>query len=156
MIVAVDMCVQRLTRRGGEEGFRPQPYWDKTGEVIAPGPKGNPTWLYGCNLATEGTPALGYAIAATKAGQLYDQLLPRPWFAAANDARKSVFLDIAFNQGMHGLLDYPHMIAYAAEGNWTGASAQCTVAPSEPAGVQARYRVLAEILQTGTNNAYVP
>lgn len=155
MIVCVEMAIQRIASPT-EEGFRREPYWDKTQEAIVPGDKGNPTWLYGCNLATSGSRELGKLVLRYQVTKnCYQPLIGRNWFMAINDARKSVCLDIAFNQGMHGLLDYPHMIAALADQNYPEAAAQCTVSPSSLPGVIKRYAALAEILRTGTDPGYV-
>jgi hypothetical protein len=146
-MTAVDIAAERISQPT-EEGFEPFPYDDAT-RLRVRAPVGNLTWLYGCNLDTEGSQELGQLILGWKLGKLAGQLIGYSWYTAANDARKSVFLDIAFNQGLHGLLGYPSMLHYASVSDWANASAQCTVKSSEPEGVKARYRALAAILSSG-------
>lgn len=154
MSLSIDMALQRICS-AREEGFRRFPYDDATG-IRVRAPQGHVTWLYGCNLDTEGTPELGQSIVRFKLTKLQGDLALRPWYTDANDARQSVFLDIAFNQGLGGLLDYPSMIHFASVGDWTNASVQCSVKPESPAGVIARYKYLADILLSGVDRNYVP
>lgn len=59
-----------------------------------------------------------------------------------------MFLDIAQNGGLTGLLHFPLMLAAASRDDWEGAAAQCHVTNSELAG---RYAKLAELLRTGVS-----
>jgi lysozyme len=152
---AVDMCVQRLTRPGGEEGFRAFPYDDATGLRVK-APEGNVSIGFGYNLDAGMTLADAMYLCSARVSRIKDTISANAWYSGANAARQSVFLDIAFNQGVNGLLKYPHMLSCATEGDWAGAAAQCTVSPSEPEGLQDRYRALAAILGSGTDPAYTP
>lgn len=154
MTVAVEMALQRIVKPSGE-GYRQFPYDDATG-IRVRAPKGHLTWLYGCNLDTEGTPELGAVIVRMKLEGFHTLLLVHGWYNDANDARKSVFLEIAFNQGLHGLLGYPHMLAAADVSNWSGAALQCTINPDSPPGLIGRYKRLADILLSGVDTDYVP
>lgn len=147
---AIELALRRICS-AAEEGFRRYPYDDATGARVR-APKGHLTWLYGINLDEEGCPDLGQTCVRWKLYKIAAALNPRPWYAASNPPRQSVFLDIAFNQGLGGLLDYPSMIHYAGLGDWTNASAQCSVNPDEPPGVIARYKRLADILLSGADN----
>jgi lysozyme len=153
--LAVLMCVQRLTRPGGEEGFRAFPYDDATGLRVK-APKGNITVGFGYNLDAGITLDVALYLCTNRVSRIQLIISTNAWYSGANAARQSVFLDIAFNQGVNGLLKYPHMLACATEGDWAGAAAQCTVSPSEPVSVQDRYRALASILESGTDPAYTP
>ena len=149
---AIDYTFERLKT---EEGFKQYPYNDKTGERVTCltsdlATSGNLTWLFGLNLETEGSLELGELIARWKLGKLSAALSQYAWFTAAGAVRQSVFLDIAYSTGLHGLLNFPSMIHYASVGDWEKASAQCSVKPSEPPGVHARYLNLAQILRTGS------
>lgn len=154
MSAAVEIALHRVIQPN-EEGFRAYPYDDATSLRVR-APKGHITWLYGCDLDTEGTPALGVVVARFKLETLEQSLAPRDWFAGANDPRKSVFLDIAFNQGLHGLLDYPSMIHYASLGDWVNAAVQCSVKPDSLPGVVARYKRLSDILLSGVDTSWAP
>lgn len=151
MSIAVDIAVARISLPT-EEGFRAYPYDDATGLRVH-APRGNVTVAYGYNLDAGTSQELGKVILAWFLNNLEELLLPRAWYAKANAARKSVFLDIGFNEGLHGLLDFPSMIHYASVDDWVNASAQCSVRPTEPPGVIARYKRLADILLSGVDNA---
>ena len=74
------------------------------------------------------------------------QLSQHPFYQAADDTRRSVFIEIAFNQGYAGLMRYPQMLAAATAGNWQRAAEECTV--SDPR-LKARYAHLADLLREG-------
>lgn len=139
---AVDIALPRVKV---EEAFRAFAYDDATGLRVR-APKGNLTWLYGCNLDTEGNPELGELVVRWKLDKLHGQLLNYPWYAQADEVRQSVPLDIAFNGGLGDILHYPHMIAAYGRKDWPEASAQCTA--SDPR-LATRYAHLAQIILTG-------
>lgn len=90
-----------------------------------------------------------YAAAALLRAQLAELeavLTGYTWYQVANDVRKSVFLDIAFNSGAAGLLHFPHMLAAAAESDWVTAASECKVTEPELAS---RYAALAKLLLEG-------
>lgn len=154
MSSAVDIALARVSS-AREEGFKPYPYDDATG-VRVHAPKGNLTIGYGFNLDAPRSQGFWLSALRSELSDLDVKFAPFPWYQAANDARRSVFLDIAFNQGELGLMHYPHMLAGAAEGDWPEAAAQCSVKPTEPPGVIARYKRLSDILLSGVDSSYVP
>ena len=139
---AINLVVARLA---SEEGFRSFAYDDATGQRVR-APKGNLTWLYGCNLETSGTPELGALVLAYQVRKVSDQLTSFTWYANLDEVRKSVCLDIAFNGGVGGLLHFPHMIAALARQDWATAKAECVVQNPELSG---RYTKLGDILLSG-------
>lgn len=122
-----------------EEGFRSLPYKDT---------RGNLTVGYGLNISAGLTKYSAAALLTAQVIELDATLIGFPWYQAANDVRKSVFLDIAFNGGLHGLLGFPHMLSAAATGDWEVAASQCQVTNPELKG---RYAKLAELLRTGVS-----
>jgi lysozyme len=128
---------EALPRLQLEEGFRSLPYKDTQGHV---------TLGFGFNVDAGITRYAATALLNAQVTELDVTLAGFPWYQGANDVRKSVFLDIAFNSGLHGLLAFPLLLAAAARADWEGAAAQCKVKEPELA---ARYARLAELLRTG-------
>lgn len=131
---AVDIALPRLKL---EEGFRTLPYKDTQGHM---------TIGYGWNIDAGISKSAASALLTTQLTELDTALSGYPWYSPANDVRKSVFLDIAFNDGLHGLLGFPHMLSAAASGDWEVAAIQCQVKEPELAG---RYAALAQLLRSG-------
>lgn len=128
-----------------EEGLRLCGYDDATGvEVHAP--KGNLSWGYGFNLAACGSVGLFDCMIGYLLGQIEAQIKDFLWYRLADETRKSVFLDIAYNDGVMGLRSFTQMLLDAALGNWDGAAAECHVKNLELAG---RYKALADLLRKG-------
>lgn len=140
---ASDICAARIIRTNAE-GFRADAYDDATGEPIHA--RGVITVGYGCacrqwseNFARS---VLGFQLAQTEA-----HLIPYPWYSGASGARRSALLEIAFNQGVNGLVKgYPRLIEAVKADDWAEAASQCTVRDDR---LQARYARLADILRTG-------
>jgi lysozyme len=140
---AVDVLMARLTT---EEGERMLPYDDATAKNVK-APVGNLSWGRGFNLMQCGSPGLFEAMERYLLGALDAQLQSYSWYTTAGDVRASVFLDIAYNAGLHGLLGYPHMLAAAAIGEWSVAAANCTdISPTLDAS---RYAPLRALLLSG-------
>jgi len=142
---AGDILQARLTR---EEGERFQPYDDATGKPVK-APVGNLTWGRGFNLMVCGSSGLFDAMERYLLDALDTQLLNYEWYKNAGDVRASVFLDIAYNGGLHDLLGYPSMIHFASIGDWDNAAAQCT--DKDPKLDNSRYKLLRQILVTGVS-----
>lgn len=140
---AVDVLMQRLTT---EEGERILPYDDVTGLPVK-APVGNLTWGRGFDLMECGSSGLFEVMERYLLGTLDTALSAYDWYGKAGDARASVFLDIAYNDGLHGLLGFPHMLAAADLGDWQTASDQCHVA--DPKLDASRYMPLRAILLSG-------
>lgn len=129
------------------EGYRALPYDDATGQTVT-APKGDLSWLYGVNLTTQGTPALGTLLTRYTLCLLHAQLMALPWYVAAGPVRQSVFLNAAYNLGLSGLLHgYPLCIAAAEAQDWTDAADQLTV--SDPDINSNRYGPLRVALAIG-------
>jgi hypothetical protein len=141
---AIDVLGARLPR---EEGVQNVPYDDATGKPVV-APVGNLSWGYGFNLMQCGSTGLFNAMERFLLGDIDMQLQQYPWYQQAGDVRASVFLDIAYNAGLSGLVKgFPKMIAAATSGDWIEASAQCAVA--DPSLDASRYAPLRQLLLTG-------
>lgn len=116
----------RLSR---EEGDRNAAYDDATGKPIVLPEGHNLTWGRGFNLAAIASPALFDVIEQHLIGAIEAQLLSIGWYASAPVPIQSVFLDIAYNGGVAGLLQgYPRMVQFARVHDWKNVAAQCSVA----------------------------
>ncbi len=120
---AVDAFLARIDK---EEGTRLLPYDDATGKLVV-APVGNLSWGRGYNLMQCGSAGLFAAMDRYLAGVLDSALQQHTWYRHASDVRASVFLDIAYNAGLHGLLGFVHMLAAADVDDWATASKECTV-----------------------------
>lgn len=142
----VDELLKRLPR---EEGERRIPYDDKTGKSVR-APIGKLTWGHGYFLEEIGEPGL-YAVIDRYLASKHDQYLSRfPWYAALDDVRGSVPLDVAYNAGDTGeLLGFPHFIAALERGDIATAASELQV--KDPELDKSRYAPLRQILLTGQN-----
>ena len=131
---AVDLALSRLQT---EEGFRATKYTDTQGHLSIG---------YGFNIDAGISPFAAAALLAAQAQERHNQLLGFAWYAQLDPPRQSVCLDISFNNGVHGLLNFPHMIAALSRQDWASAATECRVTNPELAG---RYEKLAQILLTG-------
>lgn len=131
---AVDLALPRLKT---EEGFRATKYTDTQGHLSIG---------FGFNIDAGISQSAASALLEAQVAERHDTLLTLPWYAALDPVRQSVCLDIAFNNGLHGLLNFPHLIAALTKGDWAGAAAECKVTNPELAG---RYSTLAQLLLTG-------
>src|SRR5256885_1513486 len=114
-MTAVELVMPRLKI---EESFRATKYTDTEGHL---------TIGYGFCIDAGISQFAAGALLLAQARERHDQLLSFPWYAGLDATRQSVCLDIAFNGGIHGLLNFPHMIAALAKGDWATAAAECKV-----------------------------
>ena len=140
---AVDALMQRLTTEEGEKNL---PYDDATGKPVK-APVGNLSWGRGFNLMKCGSAGLFAVMERYLLDALDSYLQSYAWYTGAGDIRASVFLDIAYNGGIHDLLGYPSMMHYAAMDDWVNCAAQCT--EKDPKLDASRYAPLRQILLTG-------
>jgi hypothetical protein len=140
---AIDAVIGRLNV---EEGTRLLPYDDATG-VPVKAPVGNLSWGRGFNLMQCGSPGLFDVMERYMLTDLDSQLQSYRWYSQAGDVRASVFLDMAYNLGLQGLLGFPHMIAAALAQDWPAAAAQCAVA--DPKLNASRFAPLRALLLSG-------
>lgn len=131
---AVDIALPRVKV---EEGFRSKPYRDTRGLL---------TVGYGYNVEAGITQRVATALLQAQMEELHDILGGFLWYANLDPVRQSVCLDVALNDGLHGLLAFPNMIAALGRKDWTTAQSECHVENPE---LQERYNTLAHILLTG-------
>ena len=137
-MTAVDLALPRLKT---EEGFRAAVYRDT---------QGHQTIGYGFNLDAGISKVAAESLLIAQAQERHDALLKFPWYAALDPVRQSVCLDVAFNNGLHGLLEFVHMLSALAKQDWEGAAAE--LLNSKAANLlPARYQSLANILRTGVS-----
>jgi GH24 family phage-related lysozyme (muramidase) len=140
---AVSICYARLNT---EEGSREFAYNDATGKRVTCQPGGNLTIAVGVNLETGLDQDEIDWLSQHRLQKVSDQLASRPWYASLDEPRQSALLDIAFNEGVGGLLKFPHMLAAIANQDWANAALECRV---EDPRLAARYDALGKILLTG-------
>ncbi len=138
---ATELTIARLL---GEEGFRLLPYDDATGLPVK-APKGTLSWGVGFNLMQCGSKGLFEAMLRYLVGVIEGQLATLTWYPGLPDSVQSVCQDIAFNGGIHGLLNYPHMIAAFAHGDLDAAANECT--DKDPKLDASRYAPLRAIIK---------
>lgn len=131
---AIDIAVPRLKT---EEGFRARAYKDTNGFT---------TIGYGFNIDAGITPYAAAGLLQAQIHEIHEALLKYPWYSTLDEPRQSVCLDIAVNEGLHGLLAFPRMLAALQAQEWSVAATECHV--TDPR-LDARYAALAKILLTG-------
>lgn len=144
---ATELTVARLLR---EEGVRLLPYDDATGAPVK-APTGKLSWGIGFNLMQCGSRALFEAMLRCLLGLLEAQLVTLTWYSALPDSVQSVCQDIAYNGGIHDLLNYPHMIAAFAKGDLATAAKECT--DHDPKLDASRYAPLRAIITAAAASA---
>jgi len=136
MSTALDIVYVRLMQ---EEGFRARKYRDQ---------KGIETIGYGFNLEVPWSRELCNVILNWWVNDLHKSLSRFYWYAALDEIRRSVIIDVAYNLGIDSLLHFPKMIAAIVAKDWSTAAEE--LLDSDAARLnKARYLVLAEILKTG-------
>lgn len=131
---AIDIALPRLRQ---EEGFRATLYVDT---------EGHKTIGYGLNIDAGISQRVAAAALQARLEELQEALTKYPWYAPMDSVRQSVLLDIAFNNGLAGLLHFPHMLAAISRQDWASSATECHVENPELAG---RYQKLAQLLLTG-------
>lgn len=133
------MLIDQLKR---DEGLRLTPYQDSVGKW---------TIGYGRNLSDTGISQ--YEAELLLQHDLINASLALknalPWTDGLDDARRGVLVNMAFNMGIHELLEFRHMLQATQEGDYATAAMQMT--QSKWAGqVGARAERLARQMETGT------
>lgn len=141
-----DACDLTYTRLNLEEGRKPFAYDDSTGKRVSCQPAGNLSIAVGVNLETGLDNDEIDWLSKHRLTKLENQLTAYQWYRGLDVARQSVLLDVAFNQGVGGLLHYPHMLAAIQSQDWKTAAMECHVADPR---LDKRYSDLAKILLSG-------
>ncbi len=110
---AVDLAVSRLKT---EEGFRALPYTDQLGNL---------TVGYGFAVNKGITQSAAAALLTAQVQDAAAALGAYVWFQGLDDARASVLLDLAINNGLSGLLHFVNMLAALARRDWQGRMMRC-------------------------------
>lgn len=109
------------------EGFRRHVYDDKTGRPIVPGSvvEGHPTVGIGLALDKDGLRREeALIILDRRLDERETQLWALPGFAAIDDVRQHVLVEMAFNLGFRGLLNFRRMWAAIERRDWLTAVAE--------------------------------
>jgi len=134
---AIDLAVARLKV---DEGFRAVKYPDSI--------KGRETIGYGFNISAGITESAAAALLTAQTQDLYAALAGYWWAAGLDDPRMSVVVEVAFNDGLVGLLHFPKMLAAIGAKDWSAARAE--LLDSDAAReLPDRYERLAMILFSG-------
>lgn len=122
-----------------EEGYRPFIYKDS---------QGHNTIGYGLNLDAGMSRECAAAALNLIVADLDKQLLAYDWYASLDPVRQSVFIDVAYNCGLPGLLHFVQCINAARAKDWQGAHDQLLDSSAARLNV-GRYQHLAQVLLTG-------
>jgi len=135
-----------------DEGFRSEAY---------PDPKsGGPPWTIGYgHTGPEVHPGLVWSLGQAAAALSADiaavcagLTTGLPWWTNLDPVRQDVLANIAFNLGVHGLLELPKTLSDVRCGNYAFASAEMLLsdwARDPPEGVGMRAARLAAMMKTG-------
>ena len=97
------------------------------------------------------TPRAAAALLQAQLEELQDVLLKYRWYVTLDPIRQSVLLDLAFNNGLSGLLHFVDMISAIGRSDWS--SAQSDLLDSQAARENPhRYQILAQLLLTGNTS----
>jgi lysozyme len=130
-------CEVRLMKA---EGFRPHVYVLNGVRHIG----------YGFNIDAGMSKYTATTLMIGQVREIEKQLQVFWWWAGLDDARCSVLLEMAFNMGPTGLLNFPKMLAAIGAKNWQAAHDECldSDAARNPQ-LKSRYEGLAAILLNG-------
>ncbi len=142
MSAALDLFAARAI---AEEAKRRFAYNDATGARVTCQPGGNLSIGVGINLETGLDEAEIEWLFRHRAGLVEQQLAPLSWYASSPPAQQSVALDMGFNLGMHGLLEFVTMLHDFAIKDWLAAR-QALLASKAATEDPARYKALADLL----------
>jgi lysozyme len=134
-----------------DEGFRSHVYDDATGALVLA--TGTPTIGYGCACVFWSV-GLATVVLIYQVNQAITEVLGAiAWSGKLDDARFGVLVQLTFNLGIHGLLEFTQMLDHLRDQQWAAASLQLKASAAdhqEPARV-ARW---AQTLATGV--AWMP
>lgn len=142
---AVELVSTRLLQ---EEGVRRLAYNDATGKIVTCRPEGNLSIGVGINLEAGLDAAEIQWLLQHRLTLVQTALAVYPWYSACDEVRQSVLLDLGFNDGVNGLLHYPHMLGAVARKDWFEAKAELLDSQAARA-LPSRYQPLADLLFSG-------
>lgn len=140
---AIDITYARLNTEEGRKAFA---YNDATAKRVTCQPEGNLSIAVGVNLETGLDGEEIDWLSKHRLGKVANALTAYAWYRSLDPSRQSVLLDIAFNEGVGGLLHFPRMLSALEAQEWSVAATECHVADPK---LDARYAALAKILLTG-------
>jgi GH24 family phage-related lysozyme (muramidase) len=108
-----------------DEGNRPDPYDDATGETLRPGYtlRGNVTISVGVNLSVGLTPTENSYLAASRRDAAAAQVAQLwPWSASLPDPQWRVLVNLCFNLGADKLAGFVHFLADMRAHDWNAAA----------------------------------
>lgn len=133
---AVDLAIPRLKV---DEGFRAAKYVDTAGRL---------TIGYGFNVDAGISQFAAAALLQAQAQERASVLAGFWWAQGLDDVRMSVVIEVAFNDGLNGLLHFPKMLAAIGAKDWVTAKAE--LLDSDAAReLPTRYAALAQIMLSG-------
>lgn len=138
VVIIIDAVERAFGRLKTEEGFRAKEYKDT---------QGNSTIGYGFNIDAGITQRAAAALLVEQLHEVHEGLVKLPWYAGLDTARQSVCLDIAVNEGLHGLLKFHRMITFLEDKDWVNAAKECEVEDNKLDN--SRYAPLRQILLKG-------
>ena len=108
-----------------EEGFREKPYYCSEGYPTIGigqriGPKGADLSLYQVTV----TRTVAGAWLAEKTGAIIGALNKHDFFSKASESRQVIFVSMAYQMGVDGLLSFSNMIRAAEAGDWEQAAVE--------------------------------
>ena len=106
---AADLALPRVKQ---EEGFRPYPYHDTNGHL---------TVGYGLNLDSPMSERLASVILTWMLDECEMDCENFSWWKACDPVRQSVLLDMCFNMGLGGLLQFRMFLAAVIAQDWQAA-----------------------------------
>lgn len=135
-MTAVSLAIARLEV---DEGFRAQKYLDTVGKE---------TIGYGFNISAGISKTAAAALLAAQTQDLLTALSTYWWASGLDDARLSVVLEVAYNNGLNGMLHFVNFLSALGKKDWPTAAAE--LLDSDAARMlPVRYKALAQIIQSG-------
>ena len=117
-------------------------------------PAGKQSIGYGFNLEAGITKGEALALLRYKLEYLESILeYTFPWFAALGRARKDVLIEMAFQMGVEGLLEFKKTLAAVAEGRYKAAALEMLNSRWGKIDTPGRAKFLSEIMERGTLKA---
>jgi lysozyme len=128
-----------------EESFVHYLYDDAT-DLPVKAPVGNATIGYGFNAQAGISEPLAALLLSGEVSAIQAEISDYPWYFQCNAPRRSVLLDIAYNAGVEGLMEYKHLFKAILNQDWQTAANETDTSDAD---LKSRYLVLAQIMLTG-------
>lgn len=142
---AIQLSLARLRM---DEGVRRYAYNDATGKRVTCQPDGNLSIAVGINLETGLDDEEIDWLLTHRLGLRETALAQRSFYQGLDEVRRSVLLDIAFNAGVQGLMEFRQMLQAVEVRNWPRAHDELLDSKAAR-DLPVRYNALAALLLTG-------